>query len=241
MQRSGLRIGAYQFRKGDELDEAGLFYDPAAVSPRSWICFNAWRASRDTSCGPWRNSSTKCCTPAPMIFAPRSSASICRSISRDWRSSTVPLAARRCVAASRSSCLGLVAAGDPGASPQRSRLIDPVHASAEAAGSPWAAKRKIAPRSRRGSFIDLKTIAAALLSRSFSLASLADFLKTPTRKAESGGHGRQLTAKYLGYLFRTFKSPGSATRPCATDMRCTRSTKRRLARSSAKRASARRT
>ena len=27
-----LRVGAYQFRKGDELDEAGLFYDPAALS-----------------------------------------------------------------------------------------------------------------------------------------------------------------------------------------------------------------
>jgi SIR2-like domain len=27
-----LRIGAYQFRKGDELDEAGLFYDPTIVS-----------------------------------------------------------------------------------------------------------------------------------------------------------------------------------------------------------------
>jgi hypothetical protein len=46
----------------------------------------------------------------------------------------------------------------------------------------------------------LKTIASALLSRSFSLASLADFLKTTTRKAESGGHGKQLTAKYVGYL-----------------------------------------
>ena len=27
-----LRIGAYQLRKGDALDEAGLFYDPAALS-----------------------------------------------------------------------------------------------------------------------------------------------------------------------------------------------------------------
>ena len=60
-------------------------------------------------------------------------------------------------------------------------------------------KRKIAPRQRRGSFIDLKTIAAALLSRSFNLASLADFLKTPTRKAESGGHGKQLNERYLRY------------------------------------------
>ena len=59
---------------------------------------------------------------------------------------------------------------------------------------------KITPRNRRGSFIDLKTIAAALYSRSFSLGSLADFLQTPTRKAESGGHGKQLTADYVGYL-----------------------------------------
>ncbi|HEY5237515.1 MAG TPA: hypothetical protein VIJ62_03975 [Rhizomicrobium sp.] len=27
-----LRVGAYQFRKADELDEAGLFYDPAVIS-----------------------------------------------------------------------------------------------------------------------------------------------------------------------------------------------------------------
>src|SRR5208282_4746786 len=65
--------------------------------------------------------------------------------------------------------------------------------------SPSQWRRKITPRSRRGSFIDLKTIAAALLSRSFSLASLADFLKTPTRKAESGGHGKQLNERYLRY------------------------------------------
>jgi hypothetical protein len=46
----------------------------------------------------------------------------------------------------------------------------------------------------------LKTIAAALYSRSFSLGSLADFLQTTTRKAESGGHGKQLTIDYVRYL-----------------------------------------
>jgi hypothetical protein len=65
--------------------------------------------------------------------------------------------------------------------------------------SPSQRNRKIAPRQRRGSFVDLKTIAAALLSRSFNLASLADFLKTRTRKTESGGHGQRLTEKYLRY------------------------------------------
>ena len=28
-----LRFGAYQFRNGDELDEAGIFYDPDGVTP----------------------------------------------------------------------------------------------------------------------------------------------------------------------------------------------------------------
>ena len=48
----------------------------------------------------------------------------------------------------------------------------------------------------------MKTVAAALYSRSFSLASLADFLKTPTRKAESGGHGKELTPEYASYLLQ---------------------------------------
>jgi hypothetical protein len=52
---------------------------------------------------------------------------------------------------------------------------------------------------RRGSFVDVKTIAAALLSRSFSLASLADFLKTQTRKASTDQHGGPLSHDYLGY------------------------------------------
>ena len=63
-------------------------------------------------------------------------------------------------------------------------------------------KRKIPPPQRRGSFIDLKTIGAALLSRSFNLASLAEFLKTPTRKTESGGHGKRLNERYLRYAIQ---------------------------------------
>lgn len=52
---------------------------------------------------------------------------------------------------------------------------------------------------RRGNFIDLKTIAAAMFSRSFSLASLADFLKTEHRKSATDGHGKRLTVEYLDY------------------------------------------
>jgi hypothetical protein len=45
----------------------------------------------------------------------------------------------------------------------------------------------------------VKTVAAALFSRSFSLASLADFLKTQTRKASTDQHGGPLSHDYLDY------------------------------------------
>lgn len=52
---------------------------------------------------------------------------------------------------------------------------------------------------RRGYFVDANTLAAALLSIPFSLASLADHLKTPTRKAQAEEHGGPLTKEYIQY------------------------------------------
>ena len=51
-----LRIGAYQFRKGDELDEAGLFYDPAIVSEDELALLRRICTSMDSSCGQSRSS-----------------------------------------------------------------------------------------------------------------------------------------------------------------------------------------
>lgn len=51
----------------------------------------------------------------------------------------------------------------------------------------------------RGHFTDVATLAAALTSRAHSLKSLAKALKTPTQKAEAGGHGKRLTPEYLDY------------------------------------------
>lgn len=50
-----------------------------------------------------------------------------------------------------------------------------------------------------GFFVDVKTIAAALTSRSFSLKSLCDHLKVQTPKGEAE-HGKPLTDRYLDYL-----------------------------------------
>ena len=59
-------------------------------------------------------------------------------------------------------------------------------------------KQDITPH-HRGYFCDLKTLAAALTSRSFSLASLADYLGVQTQKQETSEHGQTLTPSYLSY------------------------------------------
>jgi hypothetical protein len=53
--------------------------------------------------------------------------------------------------------------------------------------------------SHRGYFTDVKTLAAALTSRSFSLEALCDFLGVPTLKKTSTEHGGPLSDAYLDY------------------------------------------
>jgi hypothetical protein len=58
----------------------------------------------------------------------------------------------------------------------------------------------------RGYFVDVKTLAAALTSKSHSLASLSDLLKVPTPKKESDEHGGVLTPDYVRYGLRDVQS-----------------------------------
>ncbi len=51
----------------------------------------------------------------------------------------------------------------------------------------------------RGYFVDVKTLAAALTSKSHSLASLSALLKVKTPKEESDDHGERLTPEYVRY------------------------------------------
>jgi hypothetical protein len=198
-----LRIGAYQFQNGDQLDEAGLFYDPTIISDEDLTLLRCVAAERGL----------KLRTVDEFV------GEVLFDRAYDLRASIVgfnlPFDISR-LAIKHGSARGKPMRG--GFTFKLSPLwwrpaIQVRHLNARASLIQFThppkrrdprgqRKRKIVPRNRRGSFIDLKTIAAALLSRSFSLASLADFLKTPTRKAESGGHGKQLTPKYVGYLLQ---------------------------------------
>jgi hypothetical protein len=59
-------------------------------------------------------------------------------------------------------------------------------------------KRGLRSVTNRGHFVDLKTLARALLSRPFSLGSLAEYLDTPTQKLATDEHGT-ITTTYLDY------------------------------------------
>jgi hypothetical protein len=60
-------------------------------------------------------------------------------------------------------------------------------------------RRKLKPIPRQGYFADLRTLAAALTSRSFDLAGLAEFLQTEHRKLKTQEHGQSITDNYLVY------------------------------------------
>ena len=195
-----LRIGAYQFRKGDELDEAGLFHDPAALGATELEILKRFAG----------DNGMRLRTVSEFVDE------VLYDRAYDLRASIVgfnlPFDISR-LAIAHGSARGKAMRGGFTFKLSRHRwrpAIQIRHLNARASliqfthppkprQSPSQKMRKIDPGSRRGSFIDLKTIAAALLSRSFNLASLADFLKTATRKSESGGHGKQLDERYLRY------------------------------------------
>ena len=63
-------------------------------------------------------------------------------------------------------------------------------------------KRGRAVPYKRGYFMELRALAAALFSRSFTLAKLAEFLGVKHRKLETVHHGKPLTRQYLQYAER---------------------------------------
>lgn len=63
-------------------------------------------------------------------------------------------------------------------------------------------KKRIFSPIKRGFFIDCKTLAAALTSKSHSLKSLAIAMGVVSQKQETDEHGKTLTKAYLGYAMQ---------------------------------------
>jgi hypothetical protein len=189
-----LRFGCYQLRNGPALDEAGLFFDPDVLTPADQRTLEAFAGSQGL----------KCMTHTDFVedvFFRRG---------YDLRATIVgfnlPFDISR-LALGWAPARGKMRGGFSfKLSENRWRpRVQVKHLSGRAALIPT--KRKDNPRDRRegrgfirrGSFVDVKTIAGALLSQSFSLGALARHLKTPTQKATTDEHGGLLSEEYLRY------------------------------------------
>lgn len=196
-----LRVGGYQIRKGDKLHEQGLFYEPATLQPGELEVLQAYAAEH----------SLKLKNRWQFVH------DVFYRVAYDWcgtvggfnlpfdlsRLATAHTDARKSMGGGFSFILSenrrLPRVRIKHLS-RRAALIDfprPMGGQGSARGE---RKRGISFEHHKGFFVDVKTIAAALTSRSFTLAGLCDYLETRTRKQETEDHGQTLTAGYLGYL-----------------------------------------
>jgi transcriptional regulator with XRE-family HTH domain len=196
-----VRFGGFQFREGDALHTAGIFYDADTLSPTEQSLIQGF-ADR---------LGLECMTVAEFVDG------IFYGMAFELRARIVGLnlpfdlsrlavshgMARRTMKGGYSLQLS--------ADKWKPR-VQIKHLSSRAAFIQFAGRKKRLdnrrmrkidqPPVRRGAFVDLKTIAAALTSRSFSLGSLAKFLKLATQKAETDEHGKALTLEYLNYAMQ---------------------------------------
>lgn len=195
-----LRFGAYQLRRGEELDEAGIFYDPAILTKTEQTLLVRFAEKRGM----------KLYTREEFVEE------VVFKIAYAFRASIVgfnlPFDLSR-LAIRYGSARGKTMKGGFTFCLSQNRWwphIQIKHTSTRNALIQFTKpprhpdtlsekREKFERPPRRGAFVDIKTIAAALLSQSFSLGSLSKFLDIPHRKQASEEHGGRLTEEYLGY------------------------------------------
>jgi hypothetical protein len=194
-----LRIGSYQIREGDTLSEQGLFYDPTALSRREIAILKRYAAAKRMT----------------LITLTEFAQDVFVRVAYHWQGTTIgfnlPFDLAR-ISEGHGDARGKMRPGftlSPVAKGPRVRVK---HLSRRASLIEFSGagqrlprgqrKRKVSAPPRRPAFVDVATLAAALLSRTFSLGGLAKDLGTAHRKLETEEHGKALTAEYLDYAIQ---------------------------------------
>ncbi len=195
-----LRFGVYQVRHGDDLHEEGLFYDPLTLTDADRSLFYGYASARGLMVRTVEDfidgiflrylfDLRGTCIGFNLPFD-LSRLAIAHAPARG-RTMHGGFSFRLCPDKRRpriqvkhlTGRAALIRFTVPGAQPtprgMRRRGLR-VH--------PW-----------RGAFVDVRTLAGALLSGPWSLASLADHLQTQHRKHDTDEHGGPLTEQYLDY------------------------------------------
>ena len=196
-----LRFGGFQFREGEAIHTAGIFYESGAVT----------LAEQDQIQAFAKEHGLECMTAAAFVD------DVFYGMAFELRARIVglnlPFDLSR-LAKKHGPARGAMKGGysmQLSADPWKPR-VQIKHLSSRAAFIQFAGQKKRIdnrrsrkadlPAVRRGAFVDLKTVAAALMSRSFSLGSLAKFLNLDAQKADTDDHGKALTQDYLSYAMQ---------------------------------------
>ncbi len=198
-----IRFGTYQIRQGEALEEAGIFYDPASLTEQETKSLLAYAG---------RHGRTVRTVPAFIDDILFPYGYDCRAMIVGFN---LPFDISR-LAVNHGSARGKIMRGGFTfkLSANRSRpSVQVKHLSRRAAMIRFTVpgkqrtprgqrRRKMTVPPHRGFFVDIKTVAAALTSRSFSLGNLGEFLGVASVKLTAESHGGPLTEDYLAYAER---------------------------------------
>lgn len=193
------RIGTYQLRDGDELREQGIFFDGEILKPADRRILEEYAVAKRLTLIPLDEFINA-------VFV---------RVGYHWQATTIgfnlPFDLSR-LAEDHAGARGKMRPGftfETAPKGQKGPRVRIKHLSRRASLIEFSAagqrlprgqkKRKVVAPSRRPAFVDVSTLAAALLSRAFSLGELAKYLNTPHQKLGTDEHGKALTPEYLDY------------------------------------------
>lgn len=208
-----LRIGVYQLREGDVLREQGLFFNSDALTRAEIRLVEQYAAAK-------RIKLRTLWDFLENVFI---------RVARDWQGTFIgfnlPFDLSR-IAEGHSHTRGKMRPGfsletRPDKKGPRVRIKHISRASLMEFSGPGQrlprgqTKRKVMAPSRRPAFVDVSTLASALLSDTFSLGRLAKVLNTPHQKLGTDDHGKELKPEYLDYALQDVQ----VTWECFVDLR----------------------
>jgi transcriptional regulator with XRE-family HTH domain len=197
-----LRIGAYQLRYGDDLREEGIFYNPESLTPAERRVAERYTATKRLK----------------LITLREFMDSVFVRVAYHWQATTVgfnlPFDLSR-IAEDHAEARGKMRPGfsfETTAEGHNGPRVRIKHLSRRASLIEFSGrgqrlprgqrKRKIVAPTRRPAFVDVSTLASALLSQPFSLGRLAKYLNTPHQKLDTDEHGETLTPEYIDYALQ---------------------------------------
>ncbi len=198
-----IRLGCFQLRKADALEMAGIFYDPDSLDDTEIEILNDYAVAHDLTVGTVEDFLSEV-----FLFYGYDERALIVGFNLPFDISRIAIG--------HNSARGRMMHGGFTfkLSHRKDRpAIQVKHLSRRASVIRFAAPGKqLTPRGKRksqnpvhphrGFFVDIKTLAAALTSRSFSLADLGEFLGVTSGKLETEEHGGPLTETYLNYAMR---------------------------------------